>query len=63
MYRTKCGRGAQACAALCEAKGWEHVVLLHAGSALAAPRVVPAGDATTLRARQLPPLHDDNALR
>ncbi|CAH2085118.1 unnamed protein product [Euphydryas editha] len=54
---------ARACAALYEAKGWQHAVLLHTGSARAAPRVAPTSSAMVLRARQLPPAHDDNALR
>ncbi|XP_064072284.1 glutamate receptor ionotropic, kainate 2-like [Vanessa tameamea] len=54
---------ARACAALCEAKDWQNAVVLHEGSARVAPRLAPDIDALALRARQLPPPHDDNALR
>ncbi|OWR53304.1 ionotropic glutamate receptor subunit ia [Danaus plexippus plexippus] len=54
---------AEACAALCEAKGWKHAVLLHDGSGSAAPLIVPDHDTLALRVRQLPSREDDDALR
>ncbi|XP_038213920.1 uncharacterized protein LOC119833806 [Zerene cesonia] len=54
---------AEAIAALCEAKGWREAVVLHEGSARALPQLAPAGRELTFRARQLPPPHDDDALR
>ncbi|XP_050678603.1 glutamate receptor ionotropic, kainate 2-like isoform X2 [Leptidea sinapis] len=72
---------AEACADLCEAKGWLEAVVLHEGSGRALPPLLraPLSAATSspasptrsaiepervvLRARQLPPLHDDDALR
>lgn len=53
----------KACAALCEAKGWKHAVLLHDGSGSAAPLIVPDHDTLALRVRQLPSREDDDALR
>ncbi|XP_034829420.2 glutamate receptor ionotropic, kainate 3-like [Maniola hyperantus] len=51
---------AHACAALCAAKGWQSAVLLHEGSAAAAPMLAQG---LALRARRLPPPRDDDALR
>ncbi|XP_041970526.1 glutamate receptor ionotropic, kainate 2-like [Aricia agestis] len=54
---------AEACAALCKAKEWRQAVLLHEGSASPAPLLAPLADELVLRARQLPPPGDDDALR
>ncbi|XP_022124667.2 glutamate receptor ionotropic, kainate 2 [Pieris rapae] len=53
---------ATAVAELCVAKGWREAVVLHEGSARAIP-LLARRDHLTLRARQLPPLEDDDALR
>ncbi|XP_039755197.1 glutamate receptor ionotropic, kainate 3-like [Pararge aegeria] len=57
------GAAAEALGALLAAKGWRGAVLLHAGSAAAAPRLAPQLERMALRARRLPPPHDDDALR
>ncbi|XP_026736704.1 probable glutamate receptor, partial [Trichoplusia ni] len=54
---------AQACAELCEAKGWERAVLLHEGSASGAALLTAGDRPLALLARQLPPSQDDALLR
>lgn len=53
----------QACAELCEAKGWERAVLLHEGSASGAALLTAGDRPLALLARQLPPSQDDALLR
>ncbi|CAH2046640.1 unnamed protein product, partial [Iphiclides podalirius] len=52
---------AQACAEVCEAKGWSSAVLLHSGGADGAARLARAG--ADVVPRQLPPPGDDALLR
>ncbi|XP_023936154.2 glutamate receptor ionotropic, kainate 3-like, partial [Bicyclus anynana] len=54
---------AAAAAALCAAKQWRDAVLLHDGSAFAAPLLAPAHERLALRARRLPPPGAADALR
>ncbi|KAJ8716388.1 hypothetical protein PYW07_003015 [Mythimna separata] len=54
---------AQACAELCEAKGWRRAALLHEGDARGAALLSAGPAAPALLARQLPPAADDALLR
>ncbi|XP_072932394.1 glutamate receptor ionotropic, kainate 2-like [Epargyreus clarus] len=54
---------AEACAALCEAKGWRSAVLLHEGSARGVASLAPDPERLQLVARQLPPAEDEALLR
>ncbi|CAH0720303.1 unnamed protein product, partial [Brenthis ino] len=54
---------AKTCAALCTEKDWRHAVLLHEGSARVAAHLTTSPELLSLRARQIPPPHDDHGLR
>lgn len=53
----------QACAELCQAKGWKRAVLLHEGDARGAALLTAGATPLALLARQLPPSNEDALLR